>query len=57
MQGPLLLRVPSLPGDLAPGARVRLAVETIDLLGPEVACRYLGILGDAVAPVEEELEQ
>ena len=54
---PLLLRVPSLPGDLAPGTRVRLAVETIDLLGPEVACRYLGILGDAAAPVEEELEQ
>ncbi len=56
---PLLLRVPSVPADLGPGKRLRLAVESIDLLGPEVSCRYLSAL-DQVLPeeaVEEEEEQ
>ena len=37
---PLMLRVPSLPADLAPGQRVRLIIEAIDLLGPELSCRF-----------------
>ena len=36
---PLHARVPSLPG-LAPGARVRLAIEGIDLLERTVALAY-----------------
>lgn len=53
---PLMLRVPSLPADLLPGQRVHLAVESMDLLGPEVTCRFLGLLGDsnAAEAVEEE---
>lgn len=51
---PLLLRVPSLPADQAPGARVRLAVESIDLLAPELVCRFVGLLGDAAAEAPEE---
>ena len=56
---PMLLRVPSLPADLAPGKRLRLVVESIDLLGPEIGCRFLSVL-DEVSPeeaVEEEEEQ
>ena len=56
---PLLLRVPSVHADLAPGKRLRLAIESIDLLGPEVSCRYLSVL-DEVLPeeaVEEEEAQ
>jgi exoribonuclease-2 len=41
---PLLLRVPSLPPGLLPGARVQLAVEAIDLLAPEVSCRFSELL-------------
>ncbi len=52
---PLLLRVPSLPGDLPPGQRVRLAVESIDLLAPEVSCRFASLLGDTTA-AEEAVE-
>ncbi|MDR2838861.1 MAG: RNB domain-containing ribonuclease [Azonexus sp.] len=57
---PLLLRVPSLPADLPPGQRVHLRVEEIDLLGPEVTCRFTGLLGgqdlaeEATAALEEE---
>lgn len=40
---PLLQRVPSVP-ELAPGQRVRLSVETIDLLTLELGCRYLETL-------------
>jgi len=38
---PLMLRIASLPADLAPGQRVRLAVGEIDLLDLEVACRFI----------------
>ena len=41
---PLMLRVPSLPADLAPGRRVRLAIESLDLLAPEVAGRFVALL-------------
>src|SRR5574343_1337506 len=53
---PLLLRVPSLPADLPPGQRVRLAVESMDLLAPEVSCRFISLLGDTnpAEAVEEE---
>ncbi len=52
---PLLLRVPSLPADIGQGRRVRLAVEAIDLLGPEVSCRYLSVMDEVLPePVEEE---
>lgn len=52
---PLLLRVPSVPSDLGPGKRLTLSVESIDLLGPELSCRYLCAL-DEVLP-EEVLEE
>ncbi len=48
---PLLLRVPSLPADLGQGARVRLVVENIDLLAPEVVCRFDRLLAED-APAE-----
>ncbi|MCL2344935.1 MAG: RNB domain-containing ribonuclease [Desulfobulbus sp.] len=55
---PLLLRVPSLPADLPPGQRVHLAVAEIDLLGPELACRFVGLLGEQdLAEALEEEEQ
>lgn len=50
---PLLVRVPSAPPDLLPGQRLRLSVEHIDLLGPEVDMRFLNLL-DAADPVEAE---
>jgi exoribonuclease-2 len=55
---PLLLRVPSLPNDLPPGQRVHLAVEDIDLLAPELVCRFLALLGERdAAEALEETEQ
>ncbi|MGE5471666.1 MAG: ribonuclease catalytic domain-containing protein [Bacteroidota bacterium] len=55
---PLLLRVPSLPGELAPGTRVRLSIESIDLLAPELTCRFLKLLADDVSlEAAEEEEQ
>jgi exoribonuclease-2 len=55
----VLLRVPSLPADLAAGQRVRLAVESVDLLAPEVSCRFLNLLGatDGAEAVEESTEE
>jgi exoribonuclease-2 len=53
---PLHARVPSLPG-LAPGARVRLAIEGIDLLERTVALAYRQTLaagGGASAPGGEQ---
>jgi exoribonuclease-2 len=55
---PLMLRVPSLPADLAPGQRVSLSIESIDLLQPEVTCRFHGLLGEnSAAEALEEEEQ
>jgi exoribonuclease-2 len=55
---PLLLRVPSIPSDLLPGQRIRLAVENIDLLAPEITCRFLNLLGESdAAEVAEEAEE
>ncbi len=53
---PLLLRVPSLPADLPPGQRVHLTIEEIDLLAPELGCRFVGLLGelDPAEALEEE---
>ena len=54
---PLMVRVPSAPTDLLPGQRVRLAVEQIDLLAPEVTCRFLSVLEaapEAAAEAEED---
>lgn len=53
---PLMLRCPSLPADLPPARRVRLRVESIDLLAPEVNCRFLELLDDITVPetLEEE---
>ena len=53
---PLLLRVPSLPGDLPPGQRVHLAIDSIDLLAPELTCRFVRLLGEAnpAEAVEED---
>jgi exoribonuclease-2 len=53
---PLLLRVPSLPADIGPGRRVRLAVEVIDLLGPEASCRYLSVMDEVLPEADEEEE-
>jgi len=44
---PLLLRVPSLPAELVQGQRVRLQIEQIDLLAPEVVCRFDQLLADS----------
>ena len=57
-RSPLMLRVPSLPTDLLPGQRVRLSIESIDLLAPELTCRFLGLLGENSTPevVEEEAQ-
>ncbi|MFN4341357.1 MAG: ribonuclease catalytic domain-containing protein [Azonexus sp.] len=52
---PLLLRVPSLPGDLLPGQRVHLAIDSIDLLAPELTCRFVRLLGEA-SPLEAVAE-
>jgi len=51
---PLLLRVPSLP-ELAPGQRVRLAIESMDELTLDIGCRYQETLAaaDAAAATEE----
>ena len=55
---PLMLRVPSLPADLAPGQRVSLSIESIDLLQPEVTCRFHSLLGEnnAAEALEEEAQ-
>jgi exoribonuclease-2 len=49
---PLVLKVPSLPA-LAPGARVRLEIESVDLLDAEASARYLELLDSTV--VDEAL--
>ncbi|HNE43360.1 MAG TPA: RNB domain-containing ribonuclease, partial [Rhodocyclaceae bacterium] len=55
---PLVLRVPSLPADLMPGQRVRLAIESIDLLGPDLSCRFVETLADSdTIGAEDEEEQ
>ena len=52
---PLVLRVPSVPADLLLGQRLTLAIEGIDLLGPEVQCRFIELLDqpDAMEASEE----
>ncbi|MDE2440228.1 MAG: RNB domain-containing ribonuclease [Betaproteobacteria bacterium] len=54
---PVMLRVPSLAADLAPGQRVHLAVEEIDLLAPELTCRFLNLLGDTNVTEAQEGEE
>jgi len=53
---PLLARVASVPADLQPGQRMRLAIESIDLLQPEVALRFVALLdaADVACDLEEE---
>ncbi len=53
---PLVVRVPSAPTDMAQGQRLRLSVEHIDLLAPEVELRFVCLL-DAADPVEAEEEE
>jgi exoribonuclease-2 len=54
---PLAVRVPSLPV-LAPGTRVRLAIESVDLLERSLACAYRETLppGSGEAPPADERE-
>ncbi|MDQ5945787.1 MAG: exoribonuclease, partial [Pseudomonadota bacterium] len=53
---PQLLRVPSLP-ELAPGQRVRLAIEGMDELTLDLNCRYVETLNAAPeAAADDELE-
>jgi exoribonuclease II len=47
---PLFTRVPSLPPDLAPGARVNVEVSAIDLLDVDFGCRYIAL----ITPPEHE---
>ena len=55
---PVMLRVPSLPADLPPRQRIMLAIEQIDLLAPELSCRFLGRLDDEPTPdLMEDAEQ
>ena len=49
---PLFPRVASLPEDIAPGTRVRLAVEQIDLLERALAVVYRETLGTGTPPTE-----
>lgn len=49
---PLFVRVPSLPESAAAGARVRLAVRTVDLLERTVDCAYRETLPGAAALAE-----
>jgi len=55
---PLTVRVPSLPA-LEPGTRVRLAVESVDLLERSLACAYRETLqpGSGAAPPGNEREE
>lgn len=48
---PLMVRVPSVPADLPSGQRLKLAVEGVDLLVPEVSLRFVALI-DLAAPVE-----
>ena len=51
---PLVQRVPSAP-ELPAGARIRLSIESIDLLTLELGCRWQETLAaDGAAPAEEE---
>ena len=54
---PLLLRVASLPADLLPGQQILLAIDTLDLLGPELTCRFVEILAARNAAEAEEDEE
>lgn len=49
-QLPLLVRVSSLPPGVVAGQRVRLALESIDLLDLEADCRYLDLLEEERSP-------
>lgn len=53
---PLLARVASLPADLPPGQRLRLVIEDIDLLQPELALRFVALLdaAEVACDLEEE---
>ncbi len=54
---PLLLRVPSIPAEMGAGQRVRLAIEEIDLLAPELNARFLHVLETVVGqPAEEGMQ-
>jgi exoribonuclease-2 len=49
------LRIPSIPNDLLPGQRIELEIESIDLLAPEMTCRFVRLLDvPAVAEVLAE---
>ena len=52
---PIMLRVPSIP-ELAPGSRVRLAVEHYDYLSLDLACRYQSTLADTTANATTEAD-
>ena len=52
---PLLLRVPSMPA-LNPGQRVRLAIDSMDFLTLDLACRYLDIMEEAPEIVDDDEE-
>ncbi|MDX9944483.1 MAG: RNB domain-containing ribonuclease, partial [Azonexus sp.] len=45
---PLMVKVPSVPADLPAGQRLRLAVESLDLLAPEVSLRFVALIDQAV---------
>jgi exoribonuclease-2 len=47
---PLIARVPSLP-DLEPGAKVRLAIEEVDLIERSVRCAWRATLGRTAEPL------
>jgi exoribonuclease-2 len=51
-----MLRVPSLPGDLPPGQRVHLSIESIDEFAPELTCRFLNLIGVAAPVVAEVID-
>jgi exoribonuclease-2 len=53
---PIIQRIASAP-DLKPGQRIRLSIETSDLLTLELGCRYLETLNETAADTEELNEE
>lgn len=54
---PLLLRIPSLPSELTPGQRVHLNIENIDLLAPDLSCRFVSLLDPSnIAEASEQAQ-
>lgn len=54
---PLLQRLPSLPADVLPGQRVRIAVEAMDELTLDLGCRYIETLAADAGTTPDPADQ